>query len=211
MWQKKALRGFRLYAITDLKTADRSEMRQVEEALKAGVDMIQLRSKTLTDEKFLEIGKSIRVISQRYGKLMIVNDRLDLALRLKADGIHLGQDDLSVGVARRSFNALGGGIVGRSTHSLQQARDAQKEGADYIGFGPLFQTPTKPAYPPIGLMDIARLRKFLRIPFVCIGGINAANVKCVTDAGAQRVAVVRAVFAQASIGDAVKKIKEQLL
>jgi thiamine-phosphate pyrophosphorylase len=153
---------------------------------------VQLRSKILSDASLFQLGKKIRLLTNRMKKLFIVNDRLDLALALEADGVHLGQDDLPLSMARR---IAGKELwIGRSTHSLKQAVAAEREGADYIGFGPVFGTPTKPAYSPIGLNDIAQAMKHVGIPVVCIGGIDRSNLKQVVQAGARRIAVVRAVF-----------------
>ena len=192
-WKKECLKNFKLYAITDLKAKDPRILKVIERALKGGVDVIQLRSKTLSDAALFELGQKIRTLTNRMEKLFIVNDRVDLALAVGADGVHLGQDDLPIAFARRlSGKNL---LIGRSTHSLKQAEEAQTQGADYIGFGPVFGTPTKPTYPPIGLSQIPQVMKQIRIPVVCIGGIDHLNAAEVVRAGARRIAVVRAVFA----------------
>ncbi len=182
-----------MYAITDLKTEDPEILKTIERALKGGVDIIQLRSKALSDSALFEWGKKIRTLTNRMKKLFIVNDRIDLALALDADGVHLGQDDLPIEAARRVLRK--NQLIGRSTHNLKQAVEAERQGADYIGFGPIFGTPTKPAYPPIGLSQIDQVMKRVRIPVVCIGGIDRSNLAQVVRSGARRVAVVRAIFA----------------
>ena len=192
-WKKECLKNFSLYAITDLKTEDPEMLKTIECALRGGVDMVQLRSKALSDRTLFELGKKIRTLTNRMKKLFIVNDRVDLALALHADGVHLGQDDLPMSEARRIVGK--DQLIGRSTHNLKQALEAEREGADYIGFGPIFGTPTKPTYPPIGLGQIAQVMKRVRIPVVCIGGIDRSNVAQVLQAGARRIAVVRAIFA----------------
>lgn len=138
-----------------------------------------------------------------------MNDRIDLALAISADGVHLGQDDLSVKTARQLIgkNQL---LIGKSTHNLDQAREAEREGADYIGFGPIFNTPTKPTYQPIGLGDIAKLKRLIKIPFVCIGGIDERNIQHVREAGAERIAVVRAIFAKKDSGRAAKILRQRI-
>ena len=209
-WKKELFRNFRFYAITDLTSFDRKLPERVDRAFCGGIDIVQLRSKTLPDKEFLELGQAIRKIANRRKKLFIVNDRIDLALALEADGVHLGQDDLPIPVARKIIgrNKL---LIGHSTHSVEQAKQAEKEGADYIGFGPIFRTPTKPTYQPIGLSDIARVKQTVKIPFVCIGGINLDNIDSVIKAGATRVAVVRAIFDQTDVAEAARRLRERIL
>lgn len=192
-WKRNCLLNFKLYAVTDLKAADTGWMKDIEGALRGGVDVIQLRSKVLSDRSLLDLGRTVRSMTRRMRKLFILNDRPDLALALCADGVHLGQGDIPMREARK---ILAGRrmLIGKSTHNLKQAVAAQSEGADYIGFGPVFGTPTKPDYLPIGLDDIGFLQRKIRIPFVVIGGINRSNVESVLQAGADRVAVVRAIF-----------------
>ena len=192
-WKKERLKNFKLYAITDLKEEDPEILAKITGALHGGVDIIQLRSKTLPDKILLSLGKKIRGVTQKLKKLFVVNDRVDLMLALDADGVHLGQEDLPIQVARRMIGGRDK-MIGCSTHSLEQAIDAQHEGADYIGFGPIFETPTKPTYQPVGLDVISEVMKRIRIPVVCIGGIAPSNIEKVVQAGARRVAVVRAIF-----------------
>ncbi|MBI4971875.1 MAG: thiamine phosphate synthase [Candidatus Omnitrophica bacterium] len=206
--KKKLLKNFRLYAITDLKSEDSSITKKVDAALRGGVDIIQLRSKTLLDAPFLRIAQKFVPIVRRHRKLFFINDRVHLMLLTDADGIHLGQDDLSIAYARKILGSKR--LIGRSTHSLEQAVRAEREGHDYIGVGPVFETPTKPNYSPVGLKLIEQVSKRVRIPFVAIGGIDATNVARVIDAGACRVAVVRAVFAAKDVRKAAEVLLEQL-
>ena len=184
-------------------------LEKIDEALFGGVDIVQLRSKTLSDAELFKIGEAIRKITAKHRKLFFVNDRVDLMLALQADGVHLGQDDLPINIARKLMKNYPG-LIGKSTHSLAQALQAEKEGADYIGFGPIFKTPTKPTYQPVGLRLIPHLNKKIKIPLVCIGGINSQNVDRVIRAGGKRVAVVRAVFDQSNIRRAAQKLKERM-
>jgi thiamine-phosphate pyrophosphorylase len=192
-WKRELLKNFKLYAITDLTTGDSDILAKIRGALRGGADVIQLRSKSLSDQSLLRIGLKIRKVTEKLNKLFVVNDRVDIAIVLRADGVHLGQDDLPTDCARKM---LGNQqiFIGRSTHSLTQAMRATREGADYIGFGPLFGTPTKPRYRPVGLNRIKQVLDRVRVPVVCIGGIDETNVQSVVDAGANRVAVVRAIF-----------------
>ncbi|MBI4387939.1 MAG: thiamine phosphate synthase [Candidatus Omnitrophica bacterium] len=208
-WKRRLLQNFKLYAITDLRTYDLRLSRVIEQVVQGGVDVVQLRSKTLSDREFLKIGYEIRKVTQKYQRLFFVNDRLDLALALEADGVHLGQDDLPLAVARKLAKQRKL-LIGKSTHSLAQAKQAEREGADYIGFGPIFKTPTKPNYFAIGFKEISKLKQAIKIPFACIGGINATNIDQLVQAGVERVAVVRAIFNESNPFEAAKELKGRL-
>jgi thiamine-phosphate pyrophosphorylase len=206
--RKKRLQSFRLYAVTDIKQYDEEYIKKVEAALRGGADIVQLRSKHLNDREFLQLGIKIRALVTRYAKLFFVNDRPDMCRALDADGIHIGQDDLPVSVVRKMLSR--GRLIGKSTHSVEQARRTMREDVDYIGFGPLFGTPTKPDYAPIGLGDIPHVMKNATKPVVCIGGIDHSNIDDVIAAGAERVAVVRAIFDQTDVEQAVRGLREHL-
>lgn len=208
-WKKKAFDNFKLYAVTDLGEEDPDIFRKVEEACRGGADIVQLRSKTLSDGALYRIGVRFRRIADRHRRLFFVNDRPDLALAVKADGVHLGQEDLPLEGVRRILR--GKKLwVGRSTHSLKEALAAVREGVDYIGVGPIFGTPTKPDYRPVGLGLIRQVRQRVNIPFVCIGGIDRHNVGQVLAAGARRVAVVRAVFGERDVYQATVKLRKAM-
>lgn len=192
-WREERLKNFRLYAITDLREKDPQILAQIEGALRGGVDIVQLRSKILSDQVLLDLGTKIRRLTRKLKKLFIVNDRVDLMLAMDADGVHLGQEDIPIRVARRMIGDSNK-LIGCSTHRLKQAIEAEREGADYIGFGPIFETPTKPTYQPVGLGSIREVVRRIKIPVICIGGIDRSNVRKVIKAGANRVAVVRAIF-----------------
>ena len=210
-WKKSVFKSFKLYAVTDIKTADEPILEKVRAAYQGGADIVQLRSKTLSDRKLCEIGKGIKRLAARYRKLFFVNDRLDLALATGADGLHLGQEDLPIESVRMICEKMGRSLwIGKSTHSLAQALKAQKEGADYIGVGPIFSTPTKPGCPTVGLDLIQQVKSKIKIPFVAIGGINEKNIAQVCEAGAERIAVVRAIFSRENIYAAAKQLRAQL-
>jgi thiamine-phosphate pyrophosphorylase len=151
------------------------------------------------------LGIGFRKIADRYRKLFFVNDRADLALAVRADGLHLGQDDLPIKAARKIVGKRL--FIGRSTHSRRQALKAQREGFDYIGVGPVFFTPTKPNTHPVGLKLVRFASKKIKLPFVAIGGIDLTNVGKVRKSGAKAVAVVRAVV---TAKDPKKACKEML-
>ena len=208
-WKKRVFENFKLYAVTDLTDEGPVTLRKIESAFRGGADIVQLRAKVLSDAAFYRIGMKARKWADRYRKLLFVNDRPDLALAIQADGVHVGQDDLPMKAIRK---ALGRKkiYVGRSTHSLKQARAAEKEGSDYIGVGPIFATPTKPHYRAVGLDLIRQIRRRVRVPFVCIGGIDTLNLAAVRQAGAERVAVVRAIFRAPDVFRAARQLSQQM-
>lgn len=210
-WKKVVFENFKLYAVTDLKDADQTILQKVDAAYRGGADIVQLRAKNLNDRKLTSLGLEIRKIADRHRKLFFVNDRADIAVAVSADGIHLGQDDLPIDAARRICRQAGIAMwIGKSTHSIEQSVAAEKEGADYIGVGPVFETPTKPGREPVGVELVRQVSQTARIPFVVIGGINASNLRQVLDAGAKRVAVVRAIFAAKDVRMATAELRQVL-
>ena len=180
----------RLYGILDLGYVTARDAARVARCMiDGGVDILQVRAKDLSAADVFELAVLLRPITAAAGVPLIVNDHPAVVTRAGADGAHLGQDDGSLDVARARAGA--GKIIGRSTHSPAQARAARDEGADYLGFGPLFATPTKPDYPAIGLDDIARVHaEITDRPIFCIGGIKLENLPEVIAAGARRVVIV---------------------
>ncbi len=196
----KALSECRLYGIIDLGYVQESNFSHVaEQMIEGDVDMIQLRGKGKSLDELAGYAARLHEITARYSTPLIVNDHAEIASQLPVEGAHVGQDDDSVEVARRK--AVRAVLIGKSTHSIEQARAAQREGADYIGFGPIFATPTKPDYRPIGLSDISRVHAEISLPIFCIGGINIDNLQSVIDAGAKRVVMVSALLKAHSIVD----------
>jgi len=161
-------------------------------AIAGGADVLQLRAKEMSDAAALSLAAELRALCDETGTLLIVNDRADIAAIVAADGLHLGQDDLPIAAARRLLRP--GAIVGRSTHSVEQALAAVKEGADYIGVGPMFATATKD-YAPVGVAMLRAVREAVDIPIAAIGGITADCAREVFQAGATCVAVSSAVCA----------------
>jgi thiamine-phosphate pyrophosphorylase len=182
---------------------------QTQKALAGGVDAVQLRAHNISDRDMLALGKRIKELCANAGALFIVDNRADLAVALDADGIHVGHTDLPVSVVR---NMLGHRkIVGVSSHSLPEALDAQRAGADYVSCGPIWATPTKPTYTPVGLQLVGLYKAALRIPFVAIGGVDETNIDQVLSAGAKCVAVVRALFEASDPEAMAKLLKGRLL
>jgi thiamine-phosphate pyrophosphorylase len=190
----------RLYGIIDLGYVERVEAAWiVEQMIEGGVDLIQLRGKTRLIGELVDLAAELHELTVKSFTPLIVNDYAEIATRVSVEGVHVGQDDDSIELARRKAGRAI--LVGKSTHSVEQARTAQREGADYIGFGPIFATPTKPDYIPIGLADIKRVHAEVSLPIFCIGGINLDNLQSVIDAGAKRVVMVSALLKAHSIVD----------
>ncbi|MFN5220704.1 MAG: thiamine phosphate synthase [Cyanobacteriota bacterium] len=176
---------------------------RVERALEAGLRLVQYRAKEqagLEDRTRLEQARALRALCARHGALFLINDRIDLALAVDADGVHLGQGDLPPAIARQLLGP--DRLIGRSTHAIDQLRQAVADGCDYVGVGPVTATPTKPGREPVGLDYVRQAAAESSIPFFAIGGIEAANLELVRSAGASRVAVVRAITAAADAGAA---------
>jgi len=176
--------------ITDRTYARLPLYDMVRSVLEAGITVIQYREKKKTRHEIYDEAIRLRELTRSFRALLIINDHADIALAADADGVHLGQDDLPVKEARK---VIGGRIVGISTHSIEQAVEAEAGGADYIGFGPIFQTMTKDAGAPKGVDFIRAIKHNVRIPVMAIGGIGLENVSDVMRAGADAVAVATAI------------------
>jgi len=167
--------------------------------------MLQLRAKNYGPERILEMAKLVRPICLKYQVPFIINDYPEIAAQVDADGVHIGQND---GELEKARNLAGNcKIVGRSTHCPEQARKAHEEGADYIGFGPLYPTATKPGRPAIGLNTIAQVHDEVPLPIFCIGGITEQTLPEVLDAGAQNVVIVSNLLQSEDIKSYVLRIQ----
>jgi len=196
----------RLYAIVDTSyLGKRDAARVASQMIEGGVDLIQLRAKDRTDEEAITLAHAILNVTRRKGIPFIVNDHPHVAAVVGADGAHVGQDDMAVAEARRILGPEG--WVGKSTHSLQQALEAEKEGADYIGVGPIFATPTKPDDPPVGLDLVRQVASRVKIPFFCIGGIKLENASEVISAGARRLVVVSGILQSPDLTEHCRRLK----
>jgi thiamine-phosphate pyrophosphorylase len=164
----------------------------VEACLKGGLTLLQYREKSADDVIRLDRARKLRQLCHDYGALFIINDRIDLALAVDADGVHLGQQDLPIAVARQLLGPQR--LIGRSTTNQKEMQGAIAEGADYIGVGPVYETPTKAGKAAAGLDYVRYAAKNCQIPWFAIGGIDTSNINDVIDAGAQRVAVVRSLM-----------------
>jgi thiamine-phosphate pyrophosphorylase len=205
-----ALADARLYGIVDLGylSADTAPV-AAERLLEGGVDILQLRAKEVPKSIVACLAEEIHALTAPLGVPLILNDHPDLLRDVPAEGAHVGQDDGSVAEARAAAGRPV--IIGKSTHGLAQAVAAAEEGADYIGFGPLFATPTKPGRPAIGLQDIAAVHQKVSLPIFCIGGIKPENFAQVRDAGARRVVIVSGWLQADDIARAVRSARSLLV
>lgn len=196
----------RLHVLTD--TALQSRFTHVElarMAIEGGADVIQYREKAQPTNKMIETARQLRAVCTGAGVSLIINDRIDVAIAVDADGVHLGQDDFPLGKARQMMG--GHAIIGGSADSLEEALDVQASGADYVGLGPVFPTGSKAdAGPVTGLEKLARVCRDLDIPVVAIGGIGQANAGEVMAAGAHGIAVISAVCCQQSPSKAAAEL-----
>jgi len=192
------LSGCRLYGILDLGYVEPAKAVETTRAMLAGgVQILQLRAKKLPPAEILPLAQNLAPLCRAAGVPLILNDHPELVAPSGADGVHVGQDDQSVAEARRLAGP--GKLVGLSTHSPAQARAAFEQKPDYIGFGPLFSTPTKPDYTPIGTADIAEVHRDAPLPIFCIGGIKLENLPQILATGAQRVVIVSGILQASDI------------
>lgn len=206
---RPVLTNCRLYGILDLSYVELSDVERIaHDLIRGGVDLLQLRGKTLPHAELETVARSVFSITLTHGVPLIVNDHPEITHAVGCEGVHVGQDDLSVTKARAAVGS--DCLVGKSTHSVAQAIAAEHEGADYIGFGPLFATPTKPEYTPIGTREIAELHARVRIPIFCIGGIKLENLADVIHAGARRVVIVSGLLQAPDVAEYARAAQRQL-
>lgn len=191
--RRDRLARVRLYLVTGERGDPGETLAIVAAALAGGADAIQLRKKGMAKDELVRLGLRVRALTRAHGALFIMNDHPDLAIATDADGVHVGQDDFPPAMIR-SLHGFDGRLVGRSTHSIEQAERAVADGVDYIGVGPVFATPTKPGRPAVGTDLVREVAGKVELPFVAIGGIDLANAAGVIEAGARAIAVVRAVY-----------------
>ena len=191
----------KIYPVTDVRLSGLSHTEQVKRLAAAGASLIQLREKHAPARDFFEDARSALDIAREHGTKLLINDRVDIAVALGADGVHLGQEDLPPDAARRLIGY--GAIIGYSTHTIEQVRAAVRLPVDYIAFGPIFPTETK-ADPDevVGLRQLAEVRDAIpETPLIAIGGINADNILDVLLAGADSAAVISAVISEDIAGN----------
>ena len=202
------LRNCKLYLILDTEVADYDRLLEIAEAsLGGGVDIIQLRDKKGTARETIKFSQAL--LKMLRGRIpLVINDRVDLALVCGADGVHVGQDDIPIAAARKILGKKF--LIGASAQSLEHARKAQREGADYIGFGSVFKTLTKPARRPMDLKLLTKAVKEIKIPVFAIGGISFEKVASLRSIGVKRIAVCRSICLSDRVSLAVRELKKVL-
>lgn len=200
---------YSLYLVTDRELlGERDLVDSIERAIQGGITLVQLREKSVSTLEFLQMALRVKEITSRYHIPLIINDRLDIALAVDADGLHVGQDDLPMLKARELFPHK---LIGVSASTLTEALLAQLQGADYIGVGAIFKTTTKTEAPEVSLEQLELIKKSVTIPVVAIGGINRTNLQQVMATGIDGVSVVSAILAQENILEATKQLKELII
>jgi len=207
--KEKLLSKVLLYVIADKKVCgDKNIEEVISQAIDGGAQMIQYRDKESDDEKFFQIASRLKEICTEKNVPFIINDRVIIALKTGADGVHLGQEDLSMKEARGILGSEK--ILGKSAETIQQAKEAEEEGADYVGIGPIFHTPSKQIKASIGTDIIRKTKGILRIPFFAIGGINLNNLDQIVQAGGKRIAVISAIASSDDMKSSAEKLLEKL-
>lgn len=196
-----------LYAVTDRRwLGGRRLADQVEEALKGGVTFVQLREKDLDEERFLEEAKEIKELCRRYQVPFVINDNVDIAQAVDADGVHVGQSDMEAGDVRARLGQ--DKIIGVSAQTVEQALLAESRGADYLGVGAVFATGSKADASEVDHETVKAICQAVHIPVIAIGGITRENVGALTGTGVCGVAVISAIFAQEDVEEGTRKLKE---
>lgn len=208
MTKKDLLLRTRLYVLISSSIAAKSVIETTRLVIDGGADAIQLREKTISGSEFITLAEEVRDITTKNGTLLIINDRVHIAREINADGVHLGQQDMSALDARDIVGDEK--IIGVSTHSVIQAKQAQKDGADYIAIGPIYPTSTKDYEPSVGIDIIREISGTVNIPIIAIGAITLDNLDSVLNAGASRVAVCSAIIGSKDIYSSTRQFKEKL-
>lgn len=209
MNQKELREKLMLYAITDRSWLHGASLdSQVEQALRGGVTFLQLREKELSRTEFLEEAKSMKELCHRYGVPLIINDDVELAWEVDADGVHVGQSDMSAGDVRKRLGP--DKIIGVSARTVEQALLAQQQGADYLGSGAVFGTDSKADAKRLDHEVLRQICKAVQIPVVAIGGIHEGNVHELAGNGISGVAVISAIFAKPDIEKAAAELKDKV-
>ncbi|MDI6808989.1 MAG: thiamine phosphate synthase [Candidatus Eisenbacteria bacterium] len=198
---------YSLYYVADVSKVSPGKFLDVlEDALRGGVSMVQLRAKELTWPEFLNLAAKVKKLCRKYGVPFIVNDRIDIALASNADGVHLGDSDTSVSVARKVLGKRS--IIGRTVRSADEAVRAEYEGASYVSVGSIYPTKTKRVPKIVGPSGIGRVRQKVKIPVVAIGGIGLKNARTVIRSGADGIAVVSAIAHARNPFNAASKLRK---
>jgi thiamine-phosphate pyrophosphorylase len=194
-----------LYFITDSKLSKQGIMSDVQQVIEAGCAIVQYREKEKETGEIIAEAKQIAALCKEKNVLFLINDRIDIALAVEADGVHLGQEDMPCAIARKLLGK--NKILGLTVHSVAEAVQAEKQGVDYVSVSPIFATETKPdAGKPVGIELIKEIKRAVKVPVVAIGGINEQNLRQVLEAGADAVAIISAIVCNENPGKAAKRI-----
>lgn len=198
-----------LYAITDSKSlGGRDFYTEIENSLKGGVTVLQLREKELTTPELTEKAVKVKRICEKYGVPLIINDNVQAAIDSGADGVHVGAEDMNVSEIRRlageSF------IIGATAKTPEQAKNAREQGADYLGCGALFTSPTKKNAKPMTVETLKEITRAVTIPVVAIGGLTLDNIDIIKDSGVSGAAVISAIFAEKDVKSAAEKLRQKI-
>lgn len=210
------MKTFDLYLITDRTKTIAGLEEAVKQALSAGVKAVQLREKDLSIKELIVLAKTLRVLTHQYNAMLFINDRVDVALAVGADGVHLGVSSIPVKAVRKLVKGVSDPLnkdllIGVSCHSLKEASDAQEGGADFVTLGPVYETPSKEKYGrPIGLLPIRNAKKTLKIPIFAIGGIKSDHIEGIKKCRADGIALISGILAQGDVKAAAKKYLELL-
>lgn len=207
------MKELKLYLVTDSSHYEESEfLVAIEEALKGGVTLVQLREKNRTSREFFSLAQKVKKITMAYGISLIINDRLDIAMAVDADGVHLGQGDLPIKEARRLWSK--DKIIGATTKTLEQALEAEKQGADYLGVGAIYPTTTKVITKITKVSTLDEIISQVAIPVIAIGGLNSENIHVLSESKIHGIAVVSGILGQPDQRKAaenlIKSIDEKL-
>ncbi len=201
---------YSLYLVTDRRLMNAPSLEEaVESAVRGGCTLVQLREKTASSLEFFNIAQSVKSVTDRYDIPLIINDRVDIALAVDAAGVHVGQDDLSAATVRRLIGA--NKILGVSASTLKEAKQAQADGADYLGVGAMFATGTKTDAQLVSMNELGQIRREVSIPIVVIGGINQTTIPNFMGTGINGLAVVSAILSAKDIQAAAKELKNLFL
>lgn len=203
------IKDYSLYLVTNSTLLNGGKLEKaVEEAIRGGVTVVQLREKEISSRDFFNLAIKVKAITDKYNVPLIINDRIDIVLAIDSAGVHLGQNDLSCKIARDILPK--GKIIGVSTHNLNEALKAEEEGATYLGCGAMFSTSTKEDASILEKSELIKIKTNISIPVVAIGGINEENISSLKGTNIDGVAVISAILGKSNIKNATKLIKEKI-
>ena len=201
---------YKLYLVTDRDVLKGRDLgKAVEDSILGGATIVQLREKNVTSREFYAIAQKIKAITDKYNVPLIINDRLDIALAVGAFGVHIGQSDMPCIIARKVLGK--DKIIGVSVHTLEEALEAEKDGADYLGCGAVFSTSTKKDATNVSYDQLKEIKSRVKIPVVAIGGINEKNLAQLKETNIDGVAIVSAILGKENIKEATENLKEKII